>query len=206
MCLPIFAGVGLAAGASAANAAALGTTLVGTTAATLASGGLAAYGAYAQGQSQKNLYNYQAEINKRQAELINQTTEQNVSATQEAAKFESKNEKRSIAQLEGAQKAALAANGVGGGSVTAADIAGSTFDTAKLDELAIRYNADQRSWGLKNNAAYQTWDLDNQRKQYLISAKNASTAGTMNAFSSLLGTASTVGNNYLMNKYYMKGA
>ena len=202
MCLPVFAGVGLAMGASAASAAATGTMAVGMTAATVAAGGMAAYGAYQQGQSGKKMYGYQASVAQQQQDLINQTAERNISSVQEGAKFETKTKQREVAQVEGMQKATLAAQGVGGGSVTAADIAKSTFDTAKLDEIAIRYNADSKAWGIQNNAMYQTWDLESQRKGYLMAGKNAARAGNINAASSLLSTASQVGGIYLKYKGY----
>lgn len=171
---------------------AIGTGLIGT--------GLSAYGAYAQGQAQKKMYQYQAGVAERQEELTKRTAETNVTLTQTQAAAEAKQHARQMLALEGAQKATEGAMGIAG-SVSAADIGASTFNTGKLDEMAIRYNADIRSWGIREGANIGVWDLENQRKQYLMAGKNAAMAGNIGAASSLLQGASTVAKGAYNMKY-----
>jgi len=153
--------------------------------------GVSAYGSYAQGKATQKMNQYQADVAAEQARIDARTADQNITAVQDQASQASKLQKRNLKALEGEQKGVLAASGVGGGSVTAADIGKSTFDTAKLDEIAIRYNADYKSWALKTGADFNVWDLGNQKNQYLMAGKNAAMAGGINATGSLLSGASS---------------
>lgn len=154
--------------------------------------GVSAYGSYQQGQAQKKMYQYQADVAAQQAEIDKKVAEQNITTVQAEAATKTKQLRRDVAVLEGAQKGMLAAQGVGGGSVTAADIAASTFDTAELDRKAIRYNADYKSWALKTGSEYAGWDLLNQRNQYLMAGKQAAKAGSIGMTSSILQGASQI--------------
>jgi len=156
---------------------------------TAVSGGVAAYGSYAQGQAGKKMNQYSADVAARQAEIEKRTAETNITLTQTQAAAESKQHARKMLVIEGAQKATEGAMGIAS-SVTAADIGASTFDTGKLDEMAIRYNADIKSWGIKSGADVREWDLLNQRNQYLMAGRNAAVAGNIAATSTLLSTAS----------------
>jgi len=168
--------------------------------ASVASAGLSAYGSYQQGQAQKKQAKYAEEVANQQAALTERTAEQNVNLTQESGKFQAKELARKSIALEGEQKGMMAAQGIGGGSVTAQDITRATYDTAKLDELALRYNTDAKSWALKNNAMYQSWDLGTQAKQYGIAGKNYARAGTINVASSLLSGAGSTADIYMKYK------
>lgn len=75
--------------------------------------------------------------------------------------------------------------------VTAEDIANDTFNKQRLDELAIRYNADVKSWETNTQAANQNWAAQTQANQYRYAAKNAKHAGKIAAFTTLLGTATS---------------
>lgn len=153
--------------------------------------GVSAYGSYAQGRSQQKMNQYQADVAASQAKLEERTANQNITATQDQAAMQAKKLKRDVAMVEGEQKGVLAASGSGGGSVTDADITRSTFDTAKLDEIAIRYNADYKSWALKTGADFRGWDLSGQRSMYLMAGQNARMAGNINSTGSLLSGASS---------------
>lgn len=156
----------------------------------LIGGAVSAYGSYAQGQAQKKMNQYQADIAEQQAKIEARTADQNITAVQDQAAMEAKRQRRDIAMLEGEQKGVLAAQGVGGGSVTSNDITRSTDVTAEEDAIAIRYNADYKSWALKTGADFNTWDLSNQKNQYLMAGSNAARAGAINATSSLISSAS----------------
>lgn len=178
---------------------------------TAAAGGMQAYGQYQQGKSQEKMYQYQAALARQKADLtkryseeqkksIESAAESNITATQGAAAEESKRLARDITQLTGAQKAAIGALGIGG--VTAADIAVSTFDKAKLDQMAIRYNANVKSWQISEQAKrdiwtlgeetkFDVWSLESEADQYSVAAKNAKKAAKMNMATTLLSTAAT---------------
>lgn len=156
------------------------------------SGGLKAISQYQQGRQQASNLRYQANLLDTQKMLAQRTADQNTTFAQTQAYQESKSMTAKYAGLAGTQKAALAANGIGGGSVTAADIAGDTFDKKKMDELAIRYNADVKSWEYQENAKNQIWDLTNQQNQLRVAAKNAKIAGRNAAIGTLISTAASV--------------
>jgi hypothetical protein len=176
------------------------------------SGGIAAAGAISSANSSSNSYKYQAKVAqmrgylaRRTADqnitLVKQNEEQNTTATQFDASEASAANMRGLSKVRGAQTATLAANGMGG-SVTAADIATDTFDAAKRDEMAIRYNADAKSAAIANNANQQIWNLNNEAAnaewganvesaQDTMAAGNARTAGYFGAANSIMGAASS---------------
>ena len=184
------------------------------------SAGIGAAGALAGGAANSNQYKYQAKVAqmrgylaRRTADqnitLVKQNEEQNTTATQFDASEASAANMRGLSKVRGAQTATLAANGMGG-SVTAADIATDTFDAAKRDEMAIRYNADAKSAAIANNANQQIWNLNNEAAnaewganvesaQDTMAAGNARTAGYFGAANSIMGAASSYAKS--MNSY-----
>lgn len=162
-------------------------------AATTAAGG--AYSASQQnqaGKSQQAYYNYIADQNKQAADYALKIGEARDTASQNQGALESAKHARDVASFSASQKAIMAANGLASDSVTATDITGDTFDKGKLDEMMIRYNADQRSWEAKTGAAYQSWDLNNQSTMNRFAGINARRAGAANANSTLFSTAASV--------------
>jgi hypothetical protein len=176
------------------------------------SAGISATGAIMAGNTSSNSYKYQAKVNQMRGylarrtadqniELVKRNEEQNITATQFDASQASKSNMQGFSKVRGAQKATLAANGMGD-SVTAADIATDTFDAAKRDEIAIRYNADAKTVGIENNANQQIWNLNNEAAnaewganvesaQDTMAAGNAQTAGYFGAANSVMGAASS---------------
>ncbi len=160
--------------------------------ATQAAGGLfAAYGANEEGKAQKRYYDYMAAQDEQAAVRTIQQGEVQSGLFQDKGLDETKIFKDKTAQTFGAQDAASAASGVAG-SVTAQDVARDSFDRAKMDELAIRYNADSGSWAAKTEAANKAWELRQSAAGKKAAGKNARYAGKMNAISSLLGSAGQV--------------
>lgn len=179
---------------------------------TAAAGGMAAYGQVQQGKAQQKMYQYQAALNLQNAKLtgeyaeqqkksIESATEMNITATQGAAAEESKRLAREVATLTGTQKATIGALGIGG--VTAADIVTSTFDKAKLDQMAIRYNANVRSWQFGEQAKrdiwtlgeetkFKVWSLEEEAKQYGVAGKYARKAANIGATGTILSTAASM--------------
>lgn len=172
------------------------------------------YGQQQEGAAKSKMYKdaaYNADVQAQMARdtaatnimLTKRNMAQNVHATQMDASFQDKNLKDTITKVRGTQAATSAAMGVGGGSVTQADIAQDTLDKEKMDEIAIRYNADiesanitnegnDRVWGIQTDLNNQVWGLGVQKKQYLAAAKNSKSAANIQSLSTILSSASSV--------------
>jgi hypothetical protein len=190
---------------------------------------------YLEGKSEANMYGYQSALNmqeitatrryaeeyqkaisgyaKGQKEAIKGTAALNINVIQTAAAEEAKLLSRDVAQLRGRQMAAIGAMGIGGG-VTAENIMTSTFDKAQLDKMAIRYNANIKSWQISEMAKRDIWTLGGETKyklwsskeetrmkisalrgeigQFGLAAKGAKRAGRTRAAATLLSTAASV--------------
>lgn len=166
--------------------------------ATAVSGAVSAYGAYSQGQAQKNLMNYQAQAAQTQADQEAKVAKVNISGVQDQAALNATQLGRQQAEAKGQQVAAAGAQGIGS-SVTAADIAKSTFTKQQMDQMTLQYNANVKSWGITNQANQRIWALGVQSGQFGMGAKNSETAGDINAGSTLLSTASQIGTEGIMN-------
>lgn len=189
-----------------------GTLTITAMAVTAVSGGLSAYGQVQQGEAQKKMYDYQAALNVQNAvnlrrrteeekKALKSTSEANITVEQNAAMEESKILAADVARLSGSQKATIGALGVGG--ATAADILLDTTDKARLDQLAIRYNANLQSWriredtkqniwSLEEGTKQQEWALGEEAKQYRFAGKEARRSGRLNAGITLLSTAASM--------------
>lgn len=165
----------------------------------VASGGVAAYGSYQQGQAQKAQYNYQAAVAQQQANLAQRNADQNSTIVAQQGAAQSQAAARKALQVQGAQTAAMAANGVAG-SVTSSDVKVDAFDTAKLDQLSIQYNTNLKQYGIQNDAQGQIFGLNTESQEDQIAGKNAEFAGNIGAASSILSTASQVAGTGLQYK------
>lgn len=144
----------------------------------------------AEGKATQDYYNYVAEQNKQQADHTKLVGEKNANLSQDKGKYELKDLRRGVMQFAATQIATGAANGVGSGSVTSADIAADTFDKAKLDELTIRYNADTKAQEAVDQANYSANDLENQSFLNKVSGKNSRAAGNAAATATMWNTVS----------------
>lgn len=154
--------------------------------------GGAAYSANQQNQAGKETqkyYNYLADQNKIAADEARKQGIRETTAAQTEGAFEAKRLGRNVRQFAASQLAAAAANGIGGGSVTTQDLALDTFEKGKLDEMAIRYNADQKSWAAQTGADYKAWDFENQATQNRISGVQARRTASRQANATLLSGA-----------------
>ena len=167
-------------------------TVVGLT---VASGGFTAYNQYQAGSAENKYNQYLAKQSENEGKATLDAAERQSGLIQDTAKEQGKQFKRGAAEFNSSQRAAMAAMGVEG--VTVEDITNSTYDKQRMDELAIRYNADVKSWETNTNAANKNWQLQEQAKQYRYAGKNAKRAGAVNAFSTLLGTATSVGGMFM---------
>lgn len=162
-------------------------TAVGLTA---AAGGIGAYNQYQEGVATKNYYDAQAQQAQNEGQLALQQGQKQSELIQDTAKVQGKQLKTSQSQFNASQRAEMAASGLQGGS--AEDILNTSFNTQQMDEMALRYNANVKSWETTESAKYKNYALGVQADQYRVAGKNAKRAGKMNAFSTLLGTAGSL--------------
>lgn len=175
-------------------------------------GGVKAYGVYQEGKAQATMYNYQSALAVQEAtatskyaemqkKAIGEAARANITAEQAAAAEESRILAGDIAELSGRQRATIGALGIGG--VTAEDILTSTFDKGRLDQLAIRYNANVRSWAIREEAKrsiwtlgeetkMKTWALKSEAGQFRLAGKQARKAGKIGVATTLLSTAASM--------------
>lgn len=179
---------------------------------TAAAGGMQMYGQKQQAKATSKMYDYQASLAQQQSRLnkeyaaeqkknLEKTSFENISAVQNQAAEQSKQLARDVSRLTGTQRATMGALGIGG--VTAVDISLDTFDKAKMDELAIRYNANVKSyqigqqakgdvWTLGEETKFKSFALESEAVQYGAAAKNAKRAGNIAMAGTLLQTAAQV--------------
>lgn len=162
---------------------------------TAVSAGVSAYGAYRQGQAQSAADAYQAQVARNNQIVAGQYAQQ---ATQDGEnKVAAKQEQ--TAQMIGAQRAAMAANGVDLDSGSPLRVQQDTAKLGEVDAMTIRNNAAREAYG------YQLQGLSYGQQAQLdeSASENAETAGSLNAFSSILGGASSVASQW--TKYQTNG-
>lgn len=171
---------------------------------TVAGGASSAYSQYQTGAAQNKYYNQMAENSNTEAGYALAEGQQALKAGELQSKLiqdtqaqEGKALKTQHAEFNAASRAALAANGVYG--VTAQDIETSNISKERLDEMALRYNADVKSWEVGVDAQYKNqgkkysaWQSNIQADQYRYQGKAAAYAGKVGAFTTLLSTAASV--------------
>jgi hypothetical protein len=184
----------------------LGATAIGA--------GIGAYGAISSGVASNRSAKAQAQYMQMQRKVAEQVAatnimlterdaDTNIHNTQMDASFRSKDLNNQISAIRGTQKAVQAQAGVGGGSVTTADIELDTLDKAKMDEIAIRYNADaesaairdeanRRKWQIGEDLKYGNWGSQVQEGQVRAAGRNAQTAGYISAASTIMSAAGSM--------------
>jgi len=140
---------------------------------TAVAGAVSAYGQYQEGVATQNYYNSVAQTQEQQAKLEAARGEKQSELIQNSAKWQGLNQAQKATALSSAQRAAMAANGVDLSSVTSQDIASDTMSRAKMDEMAIRYNADINTWNTKEDAKYKKWALQTEAEYSRTSGHNA---------------------------------
>jgi len=163
MCLPIFAGIGAAMGASAASAAAVGTATV----ASVAAAGISAYSSYESGQSQKKAGEYNAKMQQNAAEA----------AAQKGASLAGE-ETDKARRIAGIQRSQMAAGGTDITTGSSLDLLSETAGMGQLNALRQINNAQREAYGLNASA-----ELD------LYKGKAAEKAGYLNAAGGMLSGA-----------------
>jgi ribosomal protein L9 len=186
MCLPIFAAVGVMMGASSATAAAVGTSAV----LSAASGAVSAYGAYNSAQGQKQSLEYQSKVDANNATV----GEWQAQDAEKRGQDDAARARRANSQQRGAQRTALAANGLDLNSGSALSLLDDTEYFGAVDQQTVANNTTQEAWALRNRAANFT------------AASNLHKTGASNispgfaAGSSMLSSASSVADKWSMYK------
>lgn len=155
-----------------------------------------AYGQYQQGKMNESYYNYLGDQTKKQAELVDEATGEQLASINFDASRQNKQVVENSNQTISSQKAAMAANGVYSDSGTFSDIINDSVDKQAMDEAMVKYNADQSSWQVKRSDINQKLELKTREIDYRTQGKNARVAGNMNAFGTLVGTAAQSGATY----------
>lgn len=163
----------------------------------VAGGVYGAESAKAGGLAQEGYYRSLAATSDSNARLTEISGEKQARSIQDAASAEYVRLSRDVKRVGGAQRSAAAANGIAG-SVTAEDIARDTADTAKLDEMAIRYNADSQSEEILRQAGVAAFNLRSDAEGYRMAGSQAKAAGNRAAVASLIGAATSVGSTFAM--------
>jgi hypothetical protein len=153
-------------------------------------------GQTAGGQDKANYYNTLAGQNYKEAADVQEAAVKDITGVQGQAALTTTAVERNAAKVSGAQRAALAASGVGGGSVTAEDVAKDTATTLGRDKDAIRYNADIKSYEIGTQATLRAKALRDQAVSFGQAGVNAIKAAGLGATSSLLSGAGTVADQW----------
>ena len=159
-----------------------------TLAVTAISGAVSAYGAYQQGKAQESQYEYQAAVDRNNAIIADRQAQDAI----ERGKIEEEEHREQVQQIKARQRVQFAANGIDLGSDVVSETLADTAFLGELDALTIRSNAEREAYGYKVQSMNYT--ASSGLKE--TAADNAASAGKLNATSTILGTASTVGGKY----------
>lgn len=145
-----------------------------------------AVGAYYGAQSQKTSLNLSADM----ADINARMSESAAQATLLTGQHEEQRSRIATANLKGAQRAGLAANGVDLGVGSANQILTTTDAMGEADANTINANAVRSAWGYRTQAVGQT-------NQALMSRASAGAINPlMSTATSLLGSAGSVASNW----------
>lgn len=156
-----------------------------------------AYSAERAGLAQEGYYRYLASTAETNARLAEITGEQQARTVQDVAAQEFARLGRGVRRVEGAQRAAGAAAGISG-SVTAEDIARDTEATARLEEMAIRFNADTQSAEILRQAGLSAFNLRSEAAGFRAAGSQARAAGKRAFLSSLIGGAASAAGTFAL--------
>lgn len=168
-------------------------------------GTMSAANAQANAEQNANYYNYLGEMDRIQATTLELNAARQVKYTQDNAAAQTKQVVNLSNETKGSQIVGMNANGVGAGSASAEDILSDTFKKTELDKLAIKYNADVASYETTESARAGAFGLRSRADAYDTAATNSRSAGKMNFWSSILGTAAMAGTSYLNLNYGTSG-
>ena len=164
-----------------ASPATLGSIGIG---ANVAGGILGAEGSIASGEAQQGMYNYQAGVAQLNATIAKQNADFAVNAGEEKAQQYG----LEAGQRQGQIVASQASSGLDANSGSAKEVQQSQKMVTNLDLTQIRSDANKTAYDIENQAQ----GFEEQATLDTMAGKNAAQAGVIGAFSSILGTASSV--------------
>ncbi len=157
---------------------------------TSAVGGIVgAVGALNSGSANSDSAMYQAAVARNNSTVA----EQNAQYALEAGKRQESAQRQKTAQMIGAQRANMAANGIDIGSGSALNLQADSRLVGEMDALTIRNNAERQAY----NYRVQAGDFTANSGLLTQQASNARRAGNTNAFTSIVGGASSVADKWL---------
>lgn len=157
----------------------------------VASGVVGGISSYQQGKATQAQYNYQAEVNRRNA----QKAQANADTKRQEGIEESRLQRLKTLQTVGSQQAAMAANGFDVSSGTNLDIVEDTAAMGELDALTTRYNYETEALAYESQAD----NYNNQANLDILAGQNAYKSGVYGAVSSGingLGSAASVASKW----------
>lgn len=160
-----------------------------STAASAVGSVIGAQGSIQSGNANASAAQYQAGIARNNALIA----EQNAQYASQAGRSQESASRQKTAQLIGAQRAAMAANGIDIGSGTPLRIQGDTAAVGELDALTLRNNAARAAYGYRSQAGDFTASAGLLDRQ----ADNYRRAGSIRAMTSIVGGASSVADKWL---------
>jgi len=151
----------------------LGSTLVG--------GVVGAFGSAAAGQAQSNMYAYQAGIAELNAKIAKQNAAYEVALGGQQAQAQGMKTRATIAQTRANQ----GAGGLDVNSGSNLEVQKSEAELGAYDQALVRNNAARRAYGQEVVATQEEAQANLDR----MASSTARTAGTLDAFTSILGAA-----------------
>ncbi len=167
--------------AAAAGSIGLGSSLAG--------GILSAFSASREGESTSQMYNYQAQV----ARINAQIDRQNADWAQHKGDVEGLQYGMKAGQQFGQIRAAQGASGIDVNSGSAREVQLSQRAITRMDEAQIRENASRTAYDYRTKAVMD----ENQAGLYSRAASDAASAGRIKAIGSLIGTAGSVSSKWL---------
>lgn len=164
------------------------TVVAGT--AIAAGGGYTAYNQYKEGVAANKYYQYQADQTNQEAAAVIQQGEKQSNLIQDTAKVQGKDLKTQQGESNSSNKVLAAVMGMAGGSVE--DAISANLNKQQMDEALLRYNADVKSWDVRESSKNKSWALNVQSDQLRYAGKNAKAAGKRQSIGTLLGTAASI--------------
>lgn len=163
------------------------------------SAALAGFGAYGQAQAAQGQANYAAQVAANNAQVARW---QQADALRRG-EIEAQKQMQQQAQLEGAQRASLAANGLDPTSGTTTDILASTRFLGAQDVATIQSNAAREAWGYQVEA--KNYDYESQLQRWRASQQNPMLQAGLAGVGSLLTSATNYALAGGFDKTYFKG-
>lgn len=154
-----------------------------------------AYGSFMQGQAQSDAAKFNATVAKQNAGI----SRENAAIAGQAGSEQAWMVGQKTRALTGGEQANQAASGVDVNSGSAVDVRASSTELGMLDALTVRSNAAREAYGYKQQATSQ----EEQSTLDTFEAKNAMSAGELNAANTFLGSAGSAADNFA--KYQLAG-